>query len=143
MRLISVLFIAGFALTGCSSTPQPTEAERKQQDERALKEDNEQRLRTVQNEVRLNAMAEARSIRQRAYCAPSAESLGTLYALLAKGDSERAAAVADMTGAVVVEPKTRILVLNARPYYQGMGANLVRIAATRRSCYVSNAALRD
>ena len=88
-------------------------------------------------------MESARSIRERAYCALSPESLGSLYELLAKGDSERAAAIADLTGAVVLEPKTRILVLKLRPIYGGIGANLVRLARTGRACYVSNNALRN
>jgi hypothetical protein len=143
MRFIALLFTAAFLFSGCGGAPQPTEAERKQQEERVAKEENEQRIRGVQNEVRLRAMESARSIRERAYCAPSPESLGSLYGLLANGDSERAGAVADLTGAVVVEPKTRILVLKLRPFYKGIGANLVRVARTGRACYVSNAALRN
>jgi hypothetical protein len=136
------LFTAAFLFTGCGGAPQPTEAERKQQDERVAKEENEQRIRQAQGESAWKAMESARSIRERAYCALSPESLGSLYELLANGDSERAEAVADLTGTVVVEPKTRILVLNVRPFYKGIGANLVRIGRTRQACYVSNSALR-
>jgi len=91
--------------------------------------------------MRLRAMENSRSIRERAYCAPSPEALGKLYELLKAGDSERASAIAELTGADVVEAKTKILVLKVRPFYNGIGANLVRVNRTGHACYVTNTAL--
>jgi len=142
MRSTAVGCFAAILLTGCG-TPEPTEAERKQQQERTVKEEKEQAVRRVEKELHMKAMANARFIRERAYCAPSPESLGNLYELLKAGDSERAAAIADLTGAAVLEPKTRILVLKLRPFYQGIGANLVRVGRSAGACFVTNRALVD
>jgi hypothetical protein len=143
MKPLVVLCIAIFSfLTGCGA-PEPTAAERKQQQDRAAKEEQEQAIRRAEGELRMKALENARAIRERAYCAPSPEALGKLYELLKNGDSERATAIAELTGADVLEPKTRILVLQVRPFYQGIGANLVRIGRTRQTCYVPNRALVD
>ena len=142
MRTIAGLCLAAMLFTGCG-TPQPTEAERKEKQERAAKEEQEEAVRRAGNELRTRAMENSRSIRERAYCAPSPEALAKLYELLNAGDSERAAAIADLTGADVVEAKSRILVLQLRPFYNGIGANLVRVNRTGHACYVPNTALAD
>lgn len=142
MKYIGLLIAAAILSTGCG-TPEPTEAERKQKEERVAKEETEEAIRRVEGEMRLKAMENSRSIRERAYCAPSPEALGKLYELLKAGDSERASAIAELTGADVVEAKTKILVLKVRPFYNGIGANLVRVNRTGHACYVTNRALAD
>jgi hypothetical protein len=142
MRSIAVACFAAILFTGCG-TPEPNEAERKEKQERVAKEEKEAAIRQVEGEMRMKAMENSRSIRERAYCAPSPEALGKLYELLKNGDSERATAIAELTGADVLEPKTKILVLQVRPFYQGIGANLVRVGRTRQTCYVPNRALVD
>ena len=131
--------IVALLLTGCGTTSTPR-AESKQREERAASE-REEAIRALDNEVRLKIWESARSVRERAYCAPSAETLGNLYEVLRNQGPERAAAIADLTGKAVLEPKTKIRVLKLRPLYQGIGANLVRLARTGRVCYVANTAL--
>ena len=141
MKYIGFLIAAAVLFTGCG-TRGPTEADRKEKQERAAKEEQEEAIHRVEGEMRLKAMENSRSIRERAYCAPSPEVLGSLYGFLKAGDSERASAVAELTGAEVLDAKTKILVLNVRPFYKGIGASLVRVARTGRACYVANTALK-
>ena len=61
-----------------------------------------------------------------------------IYDLIAAGDHARAAAIAELQGAILVEARTRILILKTRPYYHGMGANLIYLRWERASCYVPN-----
>jgi hypothetical protein len=143
MKPLALLCIGTLSfLTGCGA-PEPTAAERKQQQDRAANEEQEQAIRRAEGELRMKAMENARAIRERAYCAPSPEALGKLYELLKDGDSERASAIAELTGTDVLEAKTKILVLKVRPFYNGIGANLVRVNRTRQACYVTNSALLD
>jgi len=165
MRCIVLLSVVSILLTGCDARQsslaeyakereRDTQAIQEQQrrsleeTERAIEQHRRSREENASAEPRGNAefsfqaIENARFIRERAYCAISPEWLANLYNLLNAGDPERAAAIADLSGAVVLEPNTRILVLEARPFYKGLGANLIRVGQTRLACYVPNTALK-
>ena len=102
-----LLIITIMLFTGCA-TPDTSESQRKTAEELGTKERKEKEeaaKRQIDGEIFLIAMENSRSIRERAYCAPSPEALGELYALLNAGDSERASAVAELVGADILKPR--------------------------------------
>jgi hypothetical protein len=153
LRLVHMIVSKSLALcavvlascSGCGIPPPTVEETNKRNEkvEKAARERQDAGIRRAENEIWMETMKTSRFIRVRSYCASSPETLASLYDLLKNQDSERASAFADLTGTDVVEPKTRILVLNLRPIYHGIGANLVRLNRTGRACYVPNESLSN